>query len=445
MEGAGTGSGDGSQYVSAGFLSALEDAARKLQEAEKRTGEAEEWSEEDDDYAGEGQTRSLPRTPGGTVIMNPVSWHGIPSFKSPGATPVHSTGHSRAQSRGHSRGHSRGTGALSAGGGGGDDDPSRRSRAKTSHLMATEDEFVIPAGASREEDMYASDEEEVEGWGAGGKLQPLEARRSSSRPAASRRAKTAEPTLAPIRGKTTFGTSPNKTSTELVMARARELPGPADYELVPRRKRRGWTLTPGGRGPSQVDALQRSAARLPGPAHYVPHSEEKEVCGGRISSSVTPGMFDGGWRSPGPSYYQIPSLGQRPSVRISTAPRQTSLDALAQAAASYPGPGQYRHDMDEDEAASWTRLSVSREYASRGRQRARKAAQRRQEEDEGRDMAELAPTRKPSSSLVAASRLLSRSGESWYGQLPSSSELCFELRSRVPIQRAYLEQGIELS
>lgn len=48
-----------------------------------------------------------------------------------------------------------------------------------------EDEFVIPAGASREEDMYASDEEEVEGWGAGGKLQPLEARRRSAGPRSS--------------------------------------------------------------------------------------------------------------------------------------------------------------------------------------------------------------------------------------------------------------------
>ena len=98
-------------------------------------------------------------------MMNPQGMQSTPSFKSPAVTPSQSRAGSRQQSRAQSRGsgsrpQSRDIAKIDVG--------HRRSRASTSHLVSTQDEFMVPSSWSHADidpalnDMYASDDEDDE-------------------------------------------------------------------------------------------------------------------------------------------------------------------------------------------------------------------------------------------------------------------------------------------
>ena len=99
--------------------------------------------------------------------MNPQGWQSIPSFKSPAMTPSQSRSGSRQQSRKQSRQMSRapslGSHAESSNVHFKMDD--RRSRASTSHLITSDNEFFLPTGHSEDptlQDLYDSDDDDRE-------------------------------------------------------------------------------------------------------------------------------------------------------------------------------------------------------------------------------------------------------------------------------------------
>ena len=103
---------------------------------------------------------SVPRTPGGNVMMNPQGFQSLPSFKSPSGTPSQSRAGSRQQSRLLSRsssGRPLSTDHSSK-------PADRRSRASTGHLLLSEDDFMSSTHPSQDDpalgDLYDSEDED---------------------------------------------------------------------------------------------------------------------------------------------------------------------------------------------------------------------------------------------------------------------------------------------
>ena len=330
--------------------------------------------------AAPGTPGELPKTPGGTVLLNTQGRAAAPPFKSPSITP--------SQSRvGSSHG-------LPL---------DRRTRSTTSHAVTSADEFSVPSAVRRRgsDDDFSDDGEA-----------PIRA---------ASRGTTSQSAVSP-------GTVPKirLRKADVIWADGQVRPKSMLAMATDVAATKGGTSTfPSireirGRGSLKRDELGITLGEPPI----------------RQRSSLLAPF------GPGPGAYDLAPRRDLGCVRIGLADRRFVWDETHRVAARLPGPGQYNADIGSIQArVAAKHIDGKLHLKQRMELQARFSLTRAIDERSlggdslGKTMSFLEET---------VLRCIEKHGGQHYSELPQQSELCYELRSVDAVRRAYQEHGIDL-
>mmetsp|Transcript_8210 Transcript_8210/g.13011 ORF Transcript_8210/g.13011 Transcript_8210/m.13011 type:complete len:254 (+) Transcript_8210:18-779(+) len=222
-------------------------------------------------------------------------------------------------------------------------------------------------------------------------------------------------------------------------------PGPGEYEVAPKRLK-GGRFSNADRT-SAVDQMQRTAASMPGPGEYSAYDMLKKRGGklpprdGKRSKSSIEWEVYGKRHHPGPGEYEI-KQPRKKTTNFGAVSNESALEKLTRHAALTPGPGEYNPESDSIQAR--IRHLVRKEYSTKSRLKIEQMKIARR--DYAESMSETGKTLgQPLFGVAGIIRKLwgTRPG-SPPKELPSTEELCIELRAAGSIRRSYKETGVQL-